>query len=150
MTALAGTLEGLRVLDLFAGSGAVGLEAASRGAAAVVLVESDPRAVKAIRSNIATLDIPGVGVVPLPVEKAVAGPCPGPGFDVAFLDPPYAHSAESVTGVLEALLAGSWLAPGALVAVERASRRGEFAWPAALSPLRERSYGEGTIHYAEL
>ncbi|RKS80592.1 16S rRNA (guanine966-N2)-methyltransferase [Motilibacter peucedani] len=147
VTSLWGPLDGARVLDLYAGSGAVGLEAASRGAERVLLVESSPSAVRAIRDNIAALGLPGTQVLATTVEKAVAGEPPD-AFDVVFLDPPYALAGGAVVAVLEALLAGGWLGRDALVAVERSTRGGGFEWPEGLAPLRERRYGEGTIWYA--
>lgn len=149
-TSLLGTLEGLRVLDLYAGSGAVGLEAASRGAAHVTLVESGPKAVRAIRDNVAAVGLPGVEVLAAAVERAVAVPASGAGYDLVFLDPPYHLPDAEVVDVLVTLLSGGWLAPQAVVAVERATRGGAFGWPGGFTALKERGYGEGTIWYAEV
>jgi 16S rRNA (guanine966-N2)-methyltransferase len=141
-----GSLAGKRVLDLYAGSGAVGLEALSRGASHALLVESDPRAVAVIRSNIAAVGLPGVQVRGEKVERLLArSPDCGP-YDFAFADPPYAVPAADVTRVL-GLLARGWLAPGALVVVERATRSGELGWPAGFLLGKSRRYGEATFWY---
>jgi 16S rRNA (guanine966-N2)-methyltransferase len=148
MTAVLGTLAGSAVLDLYAGSGAVGLEALSRGAGDVLLVEADPRAASVIRANAAGLGLPGARVALGRVEQVLArGPGGGPPRDVVFADPPYSTAAGEVTAVLMALLAPGWLAPGALVAVERATRSGPLSWPAGYAPDRARKYGEATLWY---
>lgn len=138
-----GTLAGLRVLDLYAGSGAIGLEAASRGASAVVLVEREPAALAALRANVTALGLPGVEVRPEPVERFLAA-APAEPFDVCFLDPPY---ADPVDGVLAQLCADGWLRPEAIVVVERATRAGDLAWPLGLEPVRSRRYGDTTLWY---
>jgi 16S rRNA (guanine966-N2)-methyltransferase len=143
LISLRGPLEGARFLDLFAGSGAVGLEAASRGAMAVLLVERDPKAVRAIRANVAALELPGVQVRVEAVERTLTG-APDEPFDVVFLDPPY---DDPVDGALRRLLDGGWLADNAVVCVERSSRGTPPAWPEGLEPLRSRRYGEGTLCY---
>lgn len=135
-------LDGARVLDLFAGTGALGLEALSRGASTAVLVEDDPAALRALRANVDAVGLPGAQVVADRVERFLGGPPSGEAFDVALLDPPYEHEVEPV---LEALL--PWLADGAVVAVERRTRSGGPAWPEGLSELRARRYGEATLWY---
>ena len=146
---LLGTLTDLRVMDLYAGSGAVGLEALSRGAAHALLVESDPRAVRTIRANVAELGLPGARVVADKVERVLAVPPDDPGerYDLVFADPPYAVADAQVGAVLERLRAG-WLATEALVVVERETRGGPLAWPEGFDPVRERRYGEATLWYA--
>lgn len=145
-----GILPGARVLDLYAGSGALGLEAVSRGAAALTLVESDRRAVAVLRRNVATLGLPGVRVQAGTVEKAVgrpreAGSAP---YDLVLLDPPYDVTEEALRAVLHGLVAGRWLAGGALVVVERSSRSPEPPWPAGLQPDAAKRYGETAVWYA--
>jgi 16S rRNA (guanine966-N2)-methyltransferase len=137
-------VEGARVLDLFAGTGALGLEALSRGAASATLVEDDPGALRALRANADAVGMPGAHVVGERVERFLAGPA-APRYDVVLVDPPYEHD---VVPVLAALVA--WLAPDAVVAVERRSRDGGLAWPPAYEPLRCRRYGEATLHYGAL
>lgn len=137
-----GDVDGARVLDLYAGSGAVGLEALSRGAVSATFVDDDPAALNAIRDNIAKVDRPGAHVVPMKVEVFLAA-SPEPRYDVAFLDPPY---DVDVTGILEALV--PWLSQDAVVAVERRTRGGPPTWPAGLQEQRSRRYGEATLWYA--
>ncbi|MEP7024133.1 MAG: 16S rRNA (guanine(966)-N(2))-methyltransferase RsmD [Actinomycetota bacterium] len=148
IVAVLGTLAGSAVLDLYAGSGAVGLEALSRGAADVLLVEADARAASVIRANVAALGLPGARIEVGRAERVLArGPGDGPPRDVVFADPPYSISDDEVTAVLVALLAPGWLGPGALVAVERATRSGPLPWPAGYAPDRARRYGEATLWY---
>jgi 16S rRNA (guanine966-N2)-methyltransferase len=148
LTAIRGTLQGAMVLDLYAGSGAVGLEALSRGAADVLLIEADAVAVRVIRENIAALGLAGARVLAGRADRAVArGPGAGPPRDVVFADPPYATADAEVSAVLSALLAGGWLAPAAVVAVERATRSGPQQWPAGYAADRARRYGEATLWY---
>jgi 16S rRNA (guanine966-N2)-methyltransferase len=137
-------VEGASVLDLFAGSGALGLEALSRGAAAATLVEDDPQALRALRANVDAVGLPGATVVGDRVERFLAGP-PAPRFDVVLVDPPY---DRDVTEVLEALV--PWLAPDAVVAVERRTRGGDEPWPPGYQGLRSRRYGEATLWYGAL
>jgi 16S rRNA (guanine966-N2)-methyltransferase len=148
IVAIRGPLEGAAVLDLYAGSGAVGLEALSRGAPDVLLVESDARAARVIRGNIEALGLPGARLLADRVERVLAR---GPGGhrprDVVFADPPYAVPDAEVQRVLGALLGQGWLAPGALVVVERATRSGPLAWPPGYTPERSRGYGEATLWY---
>jgi 16S rRNA (guanine966-N2)-methyltransferase len=152
IVSMTGSLAGARVLDLYAGSGAVGLEALSRGAEHVLLVESGSRAAGVIRDNIEAIGLAGAEVVTGRVERVLArGPArPGEGrgrYDVVFADPPYALAAGEVSGMLTLLLRG-WLAPQALVIVERATRSGPVSWPAGFVPDRARRYGEATFWYA--
>lgn len=209
--AVLGPLDGCRVLDLYAGSGAVGLEALSRGAAHALLVESASAAVRVIGANIAAVGLPGAVVVadrvdrvlarglaglPGPVTGAAfldgvggarritavrpgndetgpaekggrgqdvppdadnarypgaAGPGAGPanslGYDFVFADPPYAATVGELRATLLALCAGGWLAPGALVAVERATGGPPLAWPPGYVADRVRNYGDTTLWY---
>ncbi|MFJ9952717.1 16S rRNA (guanine(966)-N(2))-methyltransferase RsmD [Kitasatospora sp. NPDC091207] len=147
LEALRGTLHGARMLDLFGGSGAVGLEALSRGAEHVLLVEADGQAARVIRDNVRTVDLPGAVVVASRAEKVIAGPPPETGYDLVFLDPPYVVTDDEVREMLITLLAGGWLAADALVTVERSTRGGEFGWPEGFEVLRSRRYGEGTLWY---
>jgi 16S rRNA (guanine966-N2)-methyltransferase len=142
-------LDGARVLDLYAGSGALGLEALSRGAAEVVLVENGPRVLPVLRANVAAVGLPGARVVAGSVPTVVGG-APPARFDLVLADPPYAVPAEDVTGVLTALVTGGWLAPDAVVVVERSSRDEPFAWPTPLTGIRDRRYGEALLRYGRL
>lgn len=132
-------LDGARVLDLYAGSGALGLEALSRGAAVATLVERDPVALAALRRNVTDLGLPAV-VVDAEVTAYLAR-VPEP-FDLVLLDPPYDHDVDPVLASL-----GPWLADGAVVVVERRTRGRapvpRYGWEA----LRSRRYGEATLWY---
>jgi 16S rRNA (guanine966-N2)-methyltransferase len=146
-----GAVDGARVLDLYAGSGALGLEAASRGARRVVLVESARDAAAACRANAAALGLADrVAVLAAPVAAAVAGlatgPEPGP-YDLVLLDPPYDLGEEALDAVL-AGLAPPAVAPGAVVVVERARRSPHPRWPAALAPGGVRTYGDTALWFA--
>ena len=142
-------LEGAAVLDLYAGSGALGLEALSRGAAQVVLVESGPRVLPVLRANVAAVGLPGAVVVAGSVPTVVAGRPPAR-FDLVLADPPYATPAVEVRGVLSALAAGGWLAADAVVVVERSSREEPWEWPTPLTGVRDRRYGEAVLRYGRL
>lgn len=143
-------LHGARVLDLYAGSGALGLEAASRGATSVVLVESDRRAAAVVLANARSLGMTHARVVTATVATALAAdPAVGEAADLAFVDPPYDLSEDALAAVLDRLGAG-WLAEGGLVVVERSSRSPEPRWPAGLEPVgKPRRYGETTLWWAE-
>jgi 16S rRNA (guanine966-N2)-methyltransferase len=143
LVSLRGSLVGVAFLDLYAGSGAVGLEAASRGAGRVVLVERAAGALRALRANVEALALPGVEVRAQPVERVLAA-VPDQPYDVVFCDPPYAHP---VAWVLDVLAAPGWLATDGVVVVERSSRDPELVWPDGLEPVRSRDYGEGTLWY---
>jgi 16S rRNA (guanine966-N2)-methyltransferase len=132
-------LEGARVLDLYAGSGALGLEALSRGAGEAVLVERDARAVAALRANVAELGLPAT-VVEADVQAFLEGPAEV--FDLVLLDPPYETDVDPVLGLL-----GPWLADAAVVVVERASRGGPPGVPVGWEALRDRRYGEAALWY---
>jgi 16S rRNA (guanine966-N2)-methyltransferase len=140
-------LHGAAVLDLYAGSGAVGLEALSRGAADVLLVESDGRAAQVIRQNIALVGLPGARLVTDRVERVLRRGPDGAPRDFVFADPPYAVSDDELGQVLAALLDQGWLAPGALVALERSTRSGPPTWPLGYEYDRSRRYGEATLWY---
>jgi 16S rRNA (guanine966-N2)-methyltransferase len=141
-----GSLAGKRVLDLYAGSGAVGLEALSRGASHVLLVESDARAVAVIKANISMVGMAGARVSGEKAERLLAHPPREAAYDFVFADPPYALPDAGVTRVLELLTRG-WLACDALVVVERATRSGEIRWPDGYVRGKSRRYGEATLWY---
>ena len=153
VTAIRGGLDGAAVLDLYAGSGAVGLEALSRGAADVLLVESDPRAARVIRENIAAVGLAGARLATDRVERVLGRGGGGTGFpggparDFVFADPPYAMGDDELGQVLDGLLQPGWLAPGALIAVERGTRSGPLSWPPGYVRDRCRRYGDATLWY---
>ncbi len=137
-------LDGAAVLDLCAGSGALGLEALSRGAAHALFVESDRRAAGVLRRNVAALALPGA-VVRTATAATVLGAPADRGYDLVLVDPPYATPDAEVARWLTAAHAHGWLAAGAVVVVERA-RTGAFAWPPPLVAVRERRYGDTVLH----
>ncbi|MEY9925819.1 16S rRNA (guanine966-N2)-methyltransferase [Catenulispora sp. GP43] len=144
-----GGMSGLSVLDLFAGSGALGLEALSRGAEKVLLVEADRRVTRLIAQNIATVGLPGARVVADRAERAVAAEVPKEApFDLVLLDPPYAVADADVVTILTALADGGWLAPDAVAVLERSARDAEFAWPAGYEGTRTKTYGEARMNFA--
>jgi 16S rRNA (guanine966-N2)-methyltransferase len=132
-------LEGARVLDLYAGSGALGLEALSRGAAEATLVERDPRALTAVRANVAAL---GAAALVVEADAAAFLARGGPPYRLVLLDPPY---DVDVAPVLEAL--EPWVEAGGVVVVERASRGAAPTAPDWLVQDRSRRYGEATLWY---
>jgi len=143
LVAIRGSLSGAAFLDLYAGSGAVGIEAASRGAARVTCVERDPRALAVLRANVEGLAPGNVVVSAAPVERFLRAVTPDP-WDVVFLDPPYSDSVDEML----ALLAGDgWLAPSATLVVERSARDTEPDWPAGTELDRSRRYGDTVLWY---
>jgi 16S rRNA (guanine966-N2)-methyltransferase len=140
-------LDGARVLDLYAGSGAVGLEAISRGAVHALLIESERTALAVLRSNVETLALPGAQVAAGRVEQVLARR-PSQAYDLLFADPPYALAAAELCAVLTQAVAGAWLAPEAVVVLERATRDPAWSWPAGFVPLFARKYGEATLWYS--
>ncbi len=133
-------LEGARVLDLYAGSGALGIEALSRGAATATFVESDEAAAAVVRANLTGLGLGEGHVVTGEVERFLGGTPAA--FDLVLADPPY----RAPIGTALAALVG-WLAPGAVVVVERATRDAPLAWPEGICHDRSRRYGEATLWY---
>jgi len=141
-----GSLSGLRFLDLYAGSGAVGLEAWSRGAGVVTMVEYDRRTASMITANARELGFNRADVVTAAVSGTLARPPSAP-YDVVFLDPPYAHPDQDVAADLTALRDHDWLVPGAMIVLERGSRGVEPAWPEGFWDVREKKYGETVLWY---
>jgi 16S rRNA (guanine966-N2)-methyltransferase len=143
-------LDGAHVLDLYAGSGAVGLEAVSRGAEHAFLVESDRGALGVLRRNVTELGMPGVAVATGAVERFAAAAPPATAaapYHLVFADPPYALPAETLARVLTDLDANGWLAEDAVVVIERSTRDPEWVWPTPLFAERSRRYGEATLWY---
>lgn len=147
LESLVGSLAGRRVADLYAGSGAVGLEALSRGAVHVLLVEADRAALRTVRANVDVLGMAGAEVRAGRVEQVVSGAAPGAAYDVVFLDPPYDVPDDDLRAVIGRLREHGWLAADAVVAVERATRGGTWAWPEGYEEVRSRRYGEATLWY---
>ncbi|SER54308.1 16S rRNA (guanine966-N2)-methyltransferase [Lentzea xinjiangensis] len=141
-------LDGARVLDLYAGSGALGFEALSRGAAHATFVESDRRAAEVLKSNARDLPFPGVLVVNRSAEAYAA--TEGEPFDVVFADPPYAVGDDEIAGVLAGLVGAARLTADAVLIVERASRSAEPVWPEGVEPLRAKRYGDTAVYWGQV
>ncbi|GAB3702866.1 16S rRNA (guanine(966)-N(2))-methyltransferase RsmD [Mariniluteicoccus flavus] len=140
-------LESFSFLDLYAGSGAVGLEAASRGAGPVGLVEADRRTADLARANAQALGL-DAAVHAAKVETFLAT-SPAGGFDIVWADPPYDVASEVVDDVVADLVGRGWLAEHGLVVVERSRRSASPRWPDVLGERWERRYGETTLHFAQ-
>lgn len=147
-------LSGSRVLDLYAGSGALGLEAASRGAASAVLVEKHPQAAQVAARNARTVASafrgsapPEIAVARQSVQGFLESADPASRFDVVFIDPPYDLGEAELAACLDALV--PLLSEEAAVMVERSSRSPEPGWPAGLAQLRQKRYGETALWWAE-
>jgi 16S rRNA (guanine(966)-N(2))-methyltransferase RsmD len=141
-------LDGLAVLDLYAGSGALGLEALSRGAASAVFVESDRRAAAVISENAAALGVTAA-VVRCGTVASVVAAGTHRRVDLVFADPPYDVTSADVEAVLVALADGGWLAPGATAVIERPRSAQALRWPATWSLGKERRYGDTRLEIAE-
>lgn len=145
LRSLLGGFGELAVLDLYAGSGALGLEALSRGASSAVLVESDAKAAAVITRNVKELGVPA-RVQRSSVERYLESATDGP-FDLAFCDPPYAVTGTVITEHLAALR--RLLALGSVVVVERSSRTPDVVWPDGFEAIRHKAYGETTLWYGQ-
>jgi len=141
--------DGLRVLDLYAGSGALGLEALSRGASAAVFVENDARAAAVIERNIATLGLAGATVRRGAVATVLAAGTDRP-VDLVLADPPYDVPAAEVDAVMASLDRNGWVASGSVVVVERSVSSPEVSWPAGWTAWRVRRYGDTRVESAEV
>ena len=141
-------LTGLSVLDLYAGSGALGLEALSRGAASAVFVESDHRAATVLARNIATLGLTGAtlrrGLVAAVLATGAAAP-----VDLVLADPPYEVETAEVHAALTALTTHGWAHEGTLAVVERAAAGAPLSWPSGWQPWQQRLYGDTRLELAE-
>lgn len=145
-----GDFEGLNVLDLYAGTGAIALEALSRGASLVHAVEKDDAAVKAITSNYENLKsahCPGIfHLYAMSVHRFLQDKA-AQKYHIIYIDPPYEVDDIDVVENLIQLRDGGYVHPQALIAVERNSRVKEISWPEGLEALREKNYGQATIFY---
>ncbi|WP_229053361.1 16S rRNA (guanine(966)-N(2))-methyltransferase RsmD [Aeromicrobium sp. Leaf350] len=138
-------LDGLRVLDLYAGSGALGIEAISRGAVHADLVDPDRHAVRTMRGNLDELGITSAQVHAATAQRFVRTPPLQP-YDLVLLDPPYDVPTAEVSSLVAELATPAWCLPDGLVVVER-STRDPFTWPDGVEPWAERAYGETTLWY---
>lgn len=139
-------LDGVRVLDLYAGSGALGLEALSRGAEHATFVESDKRAADVLKGNAKELGFANTVVVNRTAEAYVA--TEGEKFDVVFADPPYAVGDDELAKVLRGIVPR--LTADAILIVERASRSSEPVWPEEVESLRAKRYGDTAVYWAQV
>lgn len=140
-------LVGARVLDLYAGSGAVGLEALSRGASAAVFVESDRRAATVLQENITALRLEGATVHRCMATTFLSAVGAAEPFDLVFIDPPYALVSTAIGNLLTTLVCDRWLVWDAVVVVERSWREPQPPWPSEIKAIKQRRYGEGCLWY---
>ena len=145
-----GDFLGLHVLDLFGGSGAIALEALSRGASLVHIVEKDSDAQKTIDNNFELVSknkpVGKFHLYAMSAQRFLSDP-PKEKYHIVYVDPPYDFPDSEVEQVLLQLATGHFLKDDALVAVERTAKRSTFSWPQAFIPLRDRNYGQATIFY---
>jgi 16S rRNA (guanine966-N2)-methyltransferase len=141
-------LSGIAVLDLYAGSGALGIEAASRGADSVLFVESDRRAAAVITENVATLGVEGATVRCADVASVVDGGARH-GFSLVAADPPYEVSSVDVEGLVAALDRNGWTEPGTVAVFERPAVGPSLRWPEGWTQWRERRYGNTRLEMAQ-
>lgn len=138
--------DGLNVLDLFAGSGALALEAISRGATYALMLEHDPKAIAAIKENLTSLKVRNARVQGGELFNHLNSDLPDATFDVVFADPPYNLADDKITVMLETLVNRGWLADDALIVVER-DKYSEFMWPHNFKDISQRSYGDTVVWY---
>jgi 16S rRNA (guanine966-N2)-methyltransferase len=141
-------LTGLAVLDLYAGSGALGLEALSRGAASALFVESDSRSAAVIARNIAALGLGGATLRRGAVAAVLAGGSPSP-VDLVLADPPYDVDTADVAAVMSGLSTYGWAHRGTVAVVERAAASAPLTWPSGWEPWPERVYGDTRLELGE-
>jgi len=151
LTSEFGSFEGLHILDLFGGSGAIALESLSRGATLVHVVEKDDEAQKTIENNYELVKKSNpsgkLQLFGMSAERFLKE-LPKTKYHLVYIDPPYDFSNQAVEDVLSALYDGEFLSSDAFIAVERTARGAQFIWPDAYAPARERNYGQATIYYA--
>jgi 16S rRNA (guanine(966)-N(2))-methyltransferase RsmD len=139
--------DGLRVLDLYAGSGALGLEALSRGAVSALFVETDSRAAAVIKRNIETLGLPGATVRRGAVAAVLSSGADRP-VDLVLADPPYEVSNVEIEALLDSLNRNGWLGAGSVVVIERPAAAAELTWPAGWTVWPVRRYGNTRVELA--
>ncbi len=149
LSALGRSWQDVAVCDLWAGSGAVALEAWSRGARRVVAIDKAKAATDAISSNISELGADNVRCVRADVRAAVTSAPPSGPFDVVFADPPYEYASESVRGDLASAIASEWFEPEALVVIER-SVRSSSPFPEHITEVQQRAYGDSALWYGRM
>jgi len=151
LTSEFGDFLGLQILDLFAGSGAMGLEALSRGASLVHCVEKDDAAAKTISTNASIVQkaqpVGAFHLFHMSVQKFVEG-TPQNQYHFIYIDPPYDFSDSEISTILEKLHANNFFKDGAVIAIERASKTTQPVWPQGYEPSRTKVYGQASIYYA--
>lgn len=151
LTSEFGDFLGLHVLDLFAGSGAVGFEALSRGATLVHGVEKESDAIKTITTNSEIVAKAGptgkFHLYSMSVQRFVSDPAHDQ-YHLVYIDPPYDLPSSQLEEILRLLAQGNFLKSDAFIAVERRAKGGQFTWPQSYEPVRDRNYGQATIYYA--
>ena len=151
LTSEFGDFLGLHVLDLFAGSGAVGFEALSRGATLVHGVEKESDAIKTITTNSELVAKAGptgkFHLYSMSVQRFVSDPAHDQ-YHLVYIDPPYDFPSSELEEILRLLVQGNFLKSDAFIAVERRAKGEQFTWPQSYEPVRERNYGQATIYYA--
>ena len=141
-------LTGLSVLDLYAGSGGLGLEALSRGASSALFVESDRRAATVLERNIATIGLPGATLRRGQVAAVLAAGTAAP-VDLVLADPPYEVDGSEVEMLLTALSVNGWVRDGSVAVVERAAGGPPLHWPDGWDCWQPRIYGDTRLELAE-
>jgi 16S rRNA (guanine966-N2)-methyltransferase len=150
LTSTFGTLDGLHFLDLFAGSGAVGVEALSRGAGLVESIESNSESAQVCEKNFELLlNQPNLGKfkVHQTTTFEYINHLANKQFDIIFLDPPYDVTNIEVEKILKKILSNNLLGKFGVIAIERDAKGAVFTWPNGLQEVKVRSYGQGAIHY---
>lgn len=153
LTSTFSTLDGLHFLDLYAGSGAVGVEALSRGAALVDAVESNSVSAQVCEDNFALISkVDGVGKFKVHTKTVFEflNHTASQPYEIIYIDPPYEVDNVEVEKILKKILTLGLLSKFGLVAIERDAKLKTFSWPDGLSELKVRSYGAGAIHYGHL
>ena len=147
-----GEFENLKFLDLFAGSAAVGLEALSRGATLVHVVEKDEEAVKTIRANQEIVEKAKpegkFHLYAMSAQKFLTNPLQQ--YDIIFMDPPYDFGDQGVQELLNLILEKEVIRSGGVIVVERATKGSSIKWPEPLRELRTKEYGVATLYYGEM
>ena len=150
LTSEFGSFLGLHVLDLFAGSGAIGLEALSRGASIVHVIERDPDAQKTIEKNFELVKknqpVGEFHLYAMPAQRFVTDSAKE-SYHIVYIDPPFDFTDIEVAEILRRLHTGGFLKDDALIAVERTAKGSKFSWPEGFSPARERNYGAVSIFF---
>lgn len=147
------SLNGLNFLDLYAGSGAVGVEALSRGVALVDSVESDPGSAKVCEKNFALIaSLEGVGRYEVHKKTVFEflNHTASQSYEITYIDPPYEVENKEIEKILKKMLSLGIISRHGIVAIERDAKSEVFTWPAGLSEAKVRSYGAGAIHYGVL